>query len=64
MYIDGEPLKLAGNNDSNWRERIGNMVPVGAAQAIAEAMLRAMLPQLKNEIVLGWTPIWVVPVNI
>lgn len=64
MYIDGKPLKLAGKNDSKWRERIGNMVPVGAAQAIAQTMLRALLPQLKSEIVLGWTPIWVVPVNV
>ena len=45
----------------DWRERIGNMVPVQAVQAIGETMLRAMLPQLKNEIVLGWTPIWVRP---
>ncbi|WML35366.1 DNA cytosine methyltransferase [Clostridium sp. OS1-26] len=61
--IDGQPLKLAGNSDSRWRERIGNMVPVGAGKAIAETMLRAMLPALKDEIVLGWTPIWVNPIK-
>lgn len=60
-FYDGTPLKLAGNSDSRWRERIGNMVPVQTAQAIAETMLRAMLPVLKQEIVLGWTPIWVNP---
>lgn len=61
MFINGKSLKLAGNSDSRWRERIGNMVPVGAGKAIAETMLRAMLPQLKGEIMLGWTPIWVNP---
>jgi site-specific DNA-cytosine methylase len=60
-HIEGQPLKLAGKSDSDWRERIGNMVPVQAAQAIGETMLRAMLPQLKNEFTLGWTPIWVRP---
>jgi len=61
IFINNEPLKLTGKNDSDWRERIGNMVPVGAATAIAETMLRAMLPQEFNELVLGWTPIWVRP---
>jgi Site-specific DNA methylase len=63
IMINGKPLKLTGNSDSRWRERIGNMVPVGAGKAIAETMLRAMLPQLKEEIVLGWTPIWVNPIK-
>ena len=56
---NGTALKLTGNSDAKWRERIGNAVPVQAAQAVAETMLRAMLPVLKQEIVLGWTPIWV-----
>lgn len=59
ILINGQPLKLSGRNDGEWRERIGNMVPVGAAKAIAETMLRAMLPQVMGETVLGWTPIWV-----
>lgn len=63
VKISGQPLKLSGKSDSKWRERIGNAVPVGAATAIAETMLRAMLPQLKNEIALGWTQIWVKPLK-
>lgn len=35
----GEPLKLAGSNVSEWRERIGNAVPPPAAEAIATSML-------------------------
>lgn len=34
-----QPLSLVGNAVSRWRERIGNAVPVQAAQAIAERML-------------------------
>jgi len=63
-FSDGNPLKFAGNSDAHWRERIGNAVPVAAAQAIAETILRAMLPVLKQEIVLGWTPIWVQPTSL
>lgn len=63
VKISGQPLKLSGKSDSKWRERIGNAVPVGSATAIAETMLRAMLPQLKNEIALGWTQIWVEPLK-
>ena len=37
--LNGKPLELAGSNVSAWRERIGNAVPVQAAQAIAEQML-------------------------
>ncbi|MBR7679189.1 DNA cytosine methyltransferase, partial [Streptomyces daliensis] len=46
---DGRPLILAGKSDARWRERIGNMVPVAAAQAIAETMLRTMLAQEVGE---------------
>lgn len=59
--IHGKPLVLSGKSDASWRERIGNMVPVQAATAIANQMLMAMLPTLKDEIVLGITPIWVIP---
>lgn len=44
---DGSPLVLATRdgkpNHSAWRERIGNAVPVTAAQAIAEQMLVCLL---------------------
>lgn len=42
-FVDGQPLKLAGDNVGAWVERIGNAVPVGAAQAIAEQMLTTLL---------------------
>ncbi len=42
-FVDGEPLKLAGGNVGDWVERVGNAVPVGAAQAIAEQMLLTLL---------------------
>jgi hypothetical protein len=42
-FVDGEPLKLAGENVGAWVERIGNMVPVGTAQAIAVQMLTTLL---------------------
>lgn len=60
-FKNGQPLVLTGNSDARWRERIGNMVPVQAAQAIAETMLRAMLPALKNEIRMAGEEIWVQP---
>lgn len=41
---DGRPLQLAGTSQQRWRERIGNAVPPPAAEAIAEAMLLALLP--------------------
>lgn len=40
---DGSPLVLAGRSMSGWRERIGNMVPPPAAQAVAESMLWTLL---------------------
>lgn len=43
LMVNGKPLKLAGKSDSSWRERIGNMVPVGAAKAIGEVILHAIL---------------------
>jgi site-specific DNA-cytosine methylase len=58
---DGRPLALAGKADSRWRERIGNAVPVGAARAMAEQVLQALLPAMFGEWVLGITPIWVAP---
>lgn len=59
MLRDGKPLELTGNSQSRWRERIGNAVPPPAAQAMAETMLRALLPAEEQTWVLGDTPIWV-----
>lgn len=39
----GAPLKLDGDNVSEWRMRIGNAVPVGTAEAIARQMLLTLL---------------------
>ena len=41
--VDGAPLRLHGENVGAWVQRIGNAVPVGAARAIAEAMLVTLL---------------------
>src|SRR5690606_4881102 len=41
---DERPLQLAGTSQQRWRERIGNAVPPPAAEAIAEAMLLALVP--------------------
>lgn len=55
--IDGAPLQLAGKSAAAHRERIGNAVPVGAARAIAEQMLRTLIAgalgmfRLSNELV-------------
>lgn len=43
MKINGKWLKLAGKSIAGWRERIGNAVPEGAARAIAETLLKALL---------------------
>ncbi|MCY7780164.1 DNA cytosine methyltransferase [Bacillus haynesii] len=60
---DGRLLILAGKSDARWRERIGNMVPVAAAQAIAETMLRTMLAQEVGEWLMSAEDIWVVPLK-
>jgi len=57
---DGSPLRLAGNSDARWRERIGNMVPVQAAEAIAEEILISFLAsEAKEEFRLTASGIWV-----
>ena len=57
---DGRPLQLAGNSDARWRERIGNMVPVQAAQAIAEEILLSFLAsEAEEEWQLSTKGIWV-----
>ncbi|GGM26242.1 DNA cytosine methyltransferase [Pseudomonas asuensis] len=51
---------LAGNSNSDWRERIGNAVPPAAAQAIAEVMGTTLLLAAAGEtFMLNSMPIWV-----
>lgn len=57
--IDGTPLELAGTRRTSWVERIGNAVPVGAAKAIGESMLTALLAAALGTWTLGSTEIWV-----
>ena len=65
QFADGTPLVLDGKSDAKWRERIGNMVPVPAAQAIGEQILKCLLASENKEFTLGDTKIWVNPqVNI
>jgi site-specific DNA-cytosine methylase len=62
VMSDGRPLQLAGNSDARWRERIGNMVPPEAAEAIGEEMLLSfMASEVKEEWQLSSKEIWVAP---
>lgn len=62
-YVDPEEhLELDGMSDQAWRERIGNMVPPAAAEAIASVMGHTLLLAWSGEtFVLDATPIWVRP---
>lgn len=58
-----EQLELDGMSDSAWRERIGNMVPPPAAQAIAGVCGVTLLSAWSGQtFLMGSTPIWVRPV--
>lgn len=59
--VDGAPLQLAGKSTSRWRERIGNAVPVQAAEAIARQMLVSLLEAEAGAFSLQGTgtPVWV-----
>lgn len=60
-----EYLELEGLSDSDWRERIGNMVPPAAAEAIAGVMGTTLLLAWSGEtFVLSSMPIWVRPVAV
>jgi site-specific DNA-cytosine methylase len=57
--VDGKPLALAGKSTAKHRERVGNAVPVGAAKAIGESLLTALLAAKLGTWTLGSTGIWV-----
>ena len=58
-------LQLDGNSDSAWRERIGNMVPPPAAEAIAGVCGVTLLAAWSGQtFMMGSTPIWVRPVAV
>jgi site-specific DNA-cytosine methylase len=59
------PWQLCGENDQDWRERIGNAVPSAAATAIAEVMGETLLLAMSGETFqLSARPIWVRPVAL
>jgi site-specific DNA-cytosine methylase len=60
---DGKPLVLSGKSHSSWRERIGNMVPPDAAEAIGAQILVALLQADCEGFALSSssTPVWVRP---
>lgn len=58
-----EHLELDGMSDQAWRERIGNMVPPLAAQAIADVIFHTLLLVWSGETAsISKQPIWVKPV--
>lgn len=59
VTLSGDPLMLAGRSVAKWRERIGNAVPVGAAKAIGDSILTALLAGALSTWTLGSTGIWV-----
>lgn len=62
LKLVGEQFTLTGNNDSAWRERIGNAVPRKAGKAIADVMLSTlMLSEQGETFVLSSMPVWVQP---
>jgi site-specific DNA-cytosine methylase len=61
LLVGGEPLTLAGKSLGRWRERIGNAVPVGTAEAIARQMLVTLAHGATGEFFLSGEPIWVSP---
>ena len=52
-------LELDGNAQSGWRERIGNMVPPPAAEAIATSCLATLVAVAAGRWTLDGNPIWV-----
>lgn len=58
---NGEPLVLAGKSQARFRERIGNAVPVPAAEAVARMMLMTLMAAQANILMLNVyaTAVWV-----
>jgi len=58
---DGSPLQLVGKSQARARERIGNAVPIPAAQAIAEQMLLSLMATTERQWLwsLYGTAVWV-----
>jgi site-specific DNA-cytosine methylase len=63
LRVRGEPLRLAGDSHSRWRERIGNAVPPPAARAIAERMLVTLAESALGTYSLSNSQVWVEPQN-
>jgi site-specific DNA-cytosine methylase len=64
-FAEHGTLVMDGNSDSAWRERIGNMVPPAAAEAVGEEIGRSLLLSWAGETFqLSSTPIWVRPLAI
>lgn len=55
-------FSLAGESDTEWRERIGNAIPPASAEVIASEMARTLLLAVSGETFqLSSVPIWVRP---
>jgi len=65
-YVDPEEhLVLDGMSDQAWRERIGNLVPPAAAEAISSVMGQTLLLAWSGQtFVLDNAPIWVRPLAV
>lgn len=61
LLENGQPLVLSGKNDAIWREHIGNVVPPGAAEAIAQVILRALLLSEFGAWEMSNQELWVMP---
>lgn len=58
--VGGEPLRLAGRRDAGWRQRIGNMVPPAAAEAIGRECVRTLQASRDGMLLLnGSGGVWV-----
>ncbi len=62
LEVNGKPLELVGKRQSAWRERIGNAVPVGTAEAIARQMLVTLTHgAMGDDFFMASAPVWVSP---
>jgi len=59
--VDGEWLKLSGNADRRWRQRIGNAVPPPAARAIANNCRATLAASADGVFLMSAESIWVAP---